>query len=551
MDDLEQALLTYIAKNSNSRDELIQNIELFQVDRILCSDIKSLDIQKWKQVKNRIHLQCLADFYRKQEIIRITQLFRERKLDLIHFKGMSLAADLYHPSYIRKSGDIDILVDKKQLKSVFEAFLDLGYEIGDYKDAVTKPDEALYAVNGAFQYMISRCSHMAEIHKKFNTDFTISLDIHTRLFGAFDYDEFSTGEIFDRKTVMPFANIKIPVLEMEDRLLQMLYHFSKEITGTDFKFLLTEDIDNNIRLNLLHDIALFIRKYQGKINWYQILQRSIRYKIYGETLFSLKMLKEVYGILSNNIEQKIFYENLLIYDQNLMSGFSRRAVGKLLKLNEKQLRGRISQIFMNIVDQMNWIGPQLVCTQSGQKLQFYDLDEKSDKKLNRFNTYIRNIKDDVFTYFIPAIAFEWDEKAFLVYLKILFQDEKALRSYQNHTILIQIGGAKNFEEKPFIESFTFYCLDNTLMCKKSYRSDCKETIEYEYDYKVECYHERCELRIRFPWEYLRTRPNLINELWFDMAITVNGTQIALANPIYNRGIYDDITMSAKLSLKNK
>ena len=263
MDDLEQALLTYIAKNSNSRDELIQNIELFQVDRILCSDIKSLDIQKWKQVKNRIHLQCLADFYRKQEIIRITQLFRERKLDLIHFKGMSLAADLYHPSYIRKSGDIDILVDKKQLKSVFEAFLDLGYEIGDYKDAVTKPDEALYAVNGAFQYMISRCSHMAEIHKKFNTDFTISLDIHTRLFGAFDYDEFSTGEIFDRKTVMPFANIKIPVLEMEDRLLQMLYHFSKEITGTDFKFLLTEDIDNNIRLNLLHDIALFIRKYQG------------------------------------------------------------------------------------------------------------------------------------------------------------------------------------------------------------------------------------------------------------------------------------------------
>lgn len=548
MNELEMKLYKYIKSQSSGKMDLIAKIESYHADMILNQAIKEISKEKGTIVEQKLSAQKVLNAYRKKEITNMSKLFEERNLKLVHFKGLTLAEELYMPSNIRKSADIDILVDKYELNSVFLALKDLGYDISYYESA-TRSGELNFTLNGVYGYTISRCSHMAEIYKYLNEYFTISLDVHTRLFGAFKYNESWSRDILERKTSILFGTAKIPILEIHDRLLQMLYHFTKEITNTDFKFLLTKDKNNRIRLNLLHDIAVFITKYNTSLNWNLMFQRAIEYQIYGEVLFSLRALKAVYGINILENEEEQCFENLLNYNQNLMGGIERRAVGKLLEMDvHKILSWEISEIYQNVISKLNWLGPKLVCKRNGE-LRYYVLDESHDKKFNLFNTYIKNIKKGYIIDYIPACAFEWDSESFKVHLKICFKSEEILENFEENAIQINIGGKKNINGVPFVEGFVFRCKNNKLLCSKLYRSNRNQEKEYEYEHNVSFEFQKCKLYITFPWEYIRTNPQMVDSLWFDFAITINGTQMALANPIYNRGMFDDLTMAAQLYLE--
>ena len=89
-----------------------------------------------------------------------------------------------------------------------------------------------------------------------------------------------------------------------------------------------------IRLNLLYDIALLIRKYKSEIEWETIINRAVLWNQYGEVLLALKIYNEIFpNDLPDWIFQNLKYEALLFYSQNIYNGLDRRIVPLLLKVN--------------------------------------------------------------------------------------------------------------------------------------------------------------------------------------------------------------------------
>ena len=116
------------------------------------------------------------------------------------------------------------------------------------------------------------------------------------------------------------------------------------------------------------------------------------------------------------------------------------------------------------------------------------------------------------------------------------------------TYILNIGGKRNIYNIPFVEAYTFRYVNKKLMCIRLYRKN-SGLEEYKFIKYITNKEGEIEFCIYFPWEENYTSSVLVNSIWFDIAISIAGVQMALANPLFNRGMYDDLTMNAKVFLE--
>ena len=80
-------------------------------------------------LKNQIAVSNLKKLINQREILKISKLYNENKINYVFLKGSAINV-LCH-GYVRYSRDLDILVSKKSLSKAYELLKDMGYKYLD------------------------------------------------------------------------------------------------------------------------------------------------------------------------------------------------------------------------------------------------------------------------------------------------------------------------------------------------------------------------------------------------------------------------------------
>jgi len=140
------------------------------------------------------------------------------------------------------------------------------------------------------------------------------MDCHVSLFHSIPNKVKNMKAITNRFEEQILDGIKIQVLEIHDRLLHLVAHFTKEIFRCDVRWYITGEryFDNDycVKLPLLFDIALMIDKYKTKIDWELLKQRALKLCCQDELFIVLRILKEIYpDLIDTNIDANSTNDN--------------------------------------------------------------------------------------------------------------------------------------------------------------------------------------------------------------------------------------------------
>ena len=154
-------------------------------------------------------------------------------------KGEVLSVMAYGAAGKRNSGDIDVLVDRKDLKALEMILKEDGFESAD----LTRQEKI---VARAF-------SHQIEPYHKQLPLGTLEVDINYELiWGEWQGKKPSVKEMLDRREFVDVFGVQVPCLAVEDAFIQMCLHHYK-----DMNVLFHLTLHNPISRRLFDDVAGF------------------------------------------------------------------------------------------------------------------------------------------------------------------------------------------------------------------------------------------------------------------------------------------------------
>ncbi len=151
------------------------------------------------------------NFFLSAQVISIIKALKKADLDILAYKGMTLAQLAYKDISLRQFGDIDVLIRKEDFTKVKETLIGIGCEPA-WK-ATEKQEKAALKYYYEYPFIYGQNKTLVEVHWKFIEPFF-----------AFDYD---TDSIWDRTQTVDICGKEVPTLASEDYLVILNSHGSK------------------------------------------------------------------------------------------------------------------------------------------------------------------------------------------------------------------------------------------------------------------------------------------------------------------------------------
>ena len=163
-------------------------------------------------------------------------------------KGEVLSVLAYGAAGLRHSGDIDVLVDKKDLKALEKILKEDGFESAN----LTRQEKI---VARAF-------SHQIEPYHKQLPLGSLEVDINYEvIWGEWQGKKPSVSEMLARRQIIDVFGVPVPALTVEDAFIQLCLHHYK-----DMNVLFHLTIHNPISRKLFNDVAGFWRLQRDKMD---------------------------------------------------------------------------------------------------------------------------------------------------------------------------------------------------------------------------------------------------------------------------------------------
>ena len=232
--------------------------------------ISVLTKESWRIItKNVIYEQRKSEEYFR-EIKVLCKKLNEKEIQYALVKGIHLESFLYEKQdgLIRRSfNDIDILVEKKDIRYINSILEKLGYIKGEYSPELNEIKE--YSRGETVKFLMT--SHQSapyikpsEIGRRCKGD-SLNIDINFSIFdGGNKEDPISTRELLEhvveRKTI--YGNTYYS-LNLEHDLLQLVYHLYK-----DTKYEIKRINNEQLLLYSLIDVYRFINCNGAYIDWH-------------------------------------------------------------------------------------------------------------------------------------------------------------------------------------------------------------------------------------------------------------------------------------------
>ncbi len=231
------------------------------------------------------------------EMARLTQQFKKANVHVVFFKGPLLGELLYGDIHHRPTSDIDLFAEYDHVAPMMELLQKAGYMAvsgGEYSK-----DDYLYDFHKGDLRTKLTCRHSACVRRQGDACYTVEL--HANPFRNY---EKCTNEDLRKTSIQIYANMRwqeyaektFPVPGYIDLFLMLCSHFARHTLEELSRFCSSEDMVYPIRLQHLHDLALYYIQFQDKLTSPQLLEMAKQYTCTADLAFAIKYLSEIYGI---------------------------------------------------------------------------------------------------------------------------------------------------------------------------------------------------------------------------------------------------------------
>ncbi|MGI8668233.1 MAG: nucleotidyltransferase domain-containing protein [Aridibacter sp.] len=168
-----------------------------------------------QNIFSEIQSQCkdtaTYNFVLSAQVIGIINALRENDLDIISYKGMTLAQLAYKDISLRQFGDIDVMIRQDDFAKVKELLMQ--FDCRPAWDLTAKQEKAVLKYYYEYPFVYGENKTLLEVHWKFIEPFF-----------AFDFD---TKDIWERTQTVEICGKDVPTLASEDYLIVLGSHGSK------------------------------------------------------------------------------------------------------------------------------------------------------------------------------------------------------------------------------------------------------------------------------------------------------------------------------------
>lgn len=250
-------------------------------------------------VKKSYYYNSYTGTQQSKHFFEILSAFTKAGLTVLVLKGMYLVPCLYRDYGVRSFSDLDILVKRTEVESVFHILEDkFGYVQGEYN---SQNGEIIPCPDHSKKERSAELQHESPFIKIDNTSvipLVLTVEVHCRLETIFDPLTFNVEPLFKNKKKYNLKSGWAYTLSPEDMLIHLCYHNYWHTQSI-------QDIYNckDILLRQYMDIRLFIKR--SKINWEKVLS-LYNTEFWLPISFSLYFCNEIFGdVLSTYILEKI------------------------------------------------------------------------------------------------------------------------------------------------------------------------------------------------------------------------------------------------------
>lgn len=207
------------------------------------------------------------------ETSRLLKLFSDRKIPLYVLKGNLLIQGIYQNKQVRATSDLDVLIEKKQLKKSLEILLEDGYRINS-------PNLIhLHSLPEDLEDLIINKSLHNEIHLQKGI---FNLDFHWDLFQNFFYQKYQEKEVLINRVLKLTEATKINGIETrqlnpEGQFWMILAHHGAK--------------ESWLKLRHIQDFHALMHQFEKQIDWVVIISQVEDYRLTNTLKNGLFILK--------------------------------------------------------------------------------------------------------------------------------------------------------------------------------------------------------------------------------------------------------------------
>lgn len=491
-------------QNGNSDDTFLQSqIKRFSVGNILWEDVKKLDLLDYCDCCDRIILQRIRDILFEKEIFKLIDSSVLKGPKLVCLKGIFLSYDLYHPKESRESFDIDLIVNFKDIGETFKVLGECGYKrayCSTEKDtSMLEPDK------DDLSLLLHKHIEFVKDVEFLNCIIPVIIEVHIN-FATPEYLQIDSGPILSRAVKIDFKGHDVWLLELHDRLIFLFIHYIENFSENIARVLMGKNVQIP-KLQLLHDMALFIDKYTNEISWDTILTRTNEWGICNRLILLFKLIERMYpGRIPDRIVEKLRNNNIR------EDSFQEFLFKKLLEVDAdyiffKDLKAVLSGIFS--LEMLK--GQNIACKYSqdaicSENLEEFIIDEYSKNMPKGCHTYLSSgVKPKSSLECSAKGRISWCEDTFNISIRV-YDDNLVFAENcidfsmkaQDGIEVIFLTDAVSMHQFGLIPTKfnndvivnVVYCKNGSFLSKDSYSS------------KINVLNDGYEVYLSLPWKYL-------------------------------------------------
>ena len=305
----------------------------------------------YKKAKDKVNFYTYHSMIHIEESYRLNTILYDNKIKFVFLKGMHLINSYYDDLIERPVRDIDILIQKKDLKKVVRILLECGYR---------------------FEYDVDESSLNSFLINSYDIPILIGKN-GSRIEVHFSIENSSKSKecVFSKRFLDDSKNIKLgrnltSVLSTEDLILHLIYHGLKK-QGPDVGIIFVYDIYKVLSSNKYNDalllekaslykltphLKMIVRLLTGKTKEKRLhdLDKKISFNVNSETISSLEFL-----LIRNDIyQEEIRFFKLIekIRFKKLINNYNQFSLRRQFKINKNEnlkiIFSYFYRIFMHI-----------------------------------------------------------------------------------------------------------------------------------------------------------------------------------------------------------
>lgn len=319
------------------------------------------------------------------------------RIQVTFLKGLFEAYDLYERPEDRDVGDIDILINKKDVFRIIDVLYSLNY-IPD----VDLRDEAISqkAINDR------EAHHLCAFRKSFfESSMPIVIEVHYLLDVAWHDKNELSNVILKESQLGHIDGCPIPVPCIEDRLIIAMQHFSRHLLA-DITGYADGAAARTFDCKTLYDACLIYKKYTKQIDFDKLYRKADLYGFCDYLLVANKMIKTLFAV-------SVLDESVLLKIHNTHYNHWRNVINEAIynSITENNILSLDYSIFYkSVIDECLKHNIHYICKNNFENEICLFPNIGSITK-SRFGTVFRELNTSLDHYcFGACIKMKWDDE---------------------------------------------------------------------------------------------------------------------------------------------